>query len=134
MGDHGEITLNDFKTIVQSKNVSVGNSRKHRANWYNRDKHGHFCDLYSISSVSKVQLIRHNASRGYCPFSWLRSLLRSLKPELRKRSCHAVSLCSLTRVQGGIISVGTTHKLGLISNGVSAAKIYVRKELAAPVK
>ena len=23
VGDHGEITLNDFKTIVQSKNVSL---------------------------------------------------------------------------------------------------------------
>ena len=23
VGDHGEITLNDFKTIVQSKNVSI---------------------------------------------------------------------------------------------------------------
>ena len=52
---------------------------------------------------------------------------RSLKPELRKRSCHAVSLCSLTTDQGpgGVISVGDTRKLGMISNGISAAKIAI---------
>ena len=27
VGDHGEITLNDFKTIVQSKNVSCAADR-----------------------------------------------------------------------------------------------------------
>ena len=38
---------------------------------------------------------------------------RSLKPELRKRSCHAVSLRSLTTDQGpgGVISVGNNLQI-----------------------
>ena len=42
--------------------------REQRANCYNRDKHGHFCDLYSIRLVSEVQLIRHNAAAAIVHF------------------------------------------------------------------
>ena len=43
VGDHGEISLNDFKTIVQSKNVSI------RSDKYILERYKHYSVIVNMT-------------------------------------------------------------------------------------
>ena len=75
--------------------------------------------------MSEVQLVRHNAAAAIVHFPGCAPEPEAWTPQT-KLSRGVTLQSDHDQGPGGVISVGNTRKLGMISNGISAAKIYVR--------